>query len=607
MIPSGFGNELEKSPDDFANQPGVARERGEAVDATVAQGDFERLRELLLGSERRQLDAAQARIAAIESAQKDLPLRLPEAAIEALRNEGSSPRVADALADPVAQALAAAVERNRQSLIDTLFPIIGPLIRKAIAEALRNLVTNLNSGVESSFTLSGIRWRIEAWRAGVPYAQVVLKHRLSYRVDHVFLIERDSGIVLQHESAPDLPELDADAIAGMLTALGDFVGDSVGRGSGQTLESLRVGEHLVWVMQGPRANLACFMRGVPPAELRTLLEQRLEEIHAQIASVSSRDELKSPAIKESWRNALQPDSLVCASAALDAPTKKSPPWPLILGLLVVFGLLAWFIVSREHWNARIDELRHQLAVHPGFVLTGIDAQRWKSVTVHGLLDPDAEPLIGVLAAAQLGRAQTRIDVAGYVSSDDAIVARRATRLLAPPIGVQLTVKDDVLQLAGVAPDDWIARTRDRAQWIAGVARVELSLSPEIDQIASARSQLVALVRKLETPRIAFAADAAALAPADSIVDSLADDVRNARVLAATARVGISFAAIGLTDDPGSRAANIRIRAARAQWLIDALSARGISAIEAGAMPEGAASGDAMRAAYLHATVSELAR
>ena len=199
----------------------VAAAVSDLLEESPPPGEFERLRELLLGEERRALDAARARIAELERTQDNLSQRLP-GALEALADEASTTRVANALAAPVSQALGAAVQRNRQSLIDVLFPIIGPLIRKSIAEALRNLVADLNGAIESSFTLRGLKWRVEAWRAGVPYAQVVLKHRLAYAIDHVFLIERDSGLVLHHEAAPGLPELDKDAIAGMLTALGDF-------------------------------------------------------------------------------------------------------------------------------------------------------------------------------------------------------------------------------------------------------------------------------------------------------------------------------------------------------------------------------------------------
>ncbi len=201
--------------------------------------DFDRLRQLLLADELAAIKDAGQRLEALERGQHELSQRLPGLIEKAPQTEMSH-----ALSTPVASALGSAVRDNSGSIIDALFPVIGPIIRKAISEALRGLMSDLNSVLERSFTLHGLKWRLEAWRSGVPYAQVVLKHSLRYRIDHVFLIERDSGLVLHRESSPGLPDLDADAISGMLTAIGQFVRDSVGHEGGDSLEAARVGEYL---------------------------------------------------------------------------------------------------------------------------------------------------------------------------------------------------------------------------------------------------------------------------------------------------------------------------------------------------------------------------
>ena len=42
---------------------------------------------------------------------------------------------------------------------------------------------DLNQVLEHGLSPRGIRWRIEAWRSGVPFAQIVLRHCLRYQVD----------------------------------------------------------------------------------------------------------------------------------------------------------------------------------------------------------------------------------------------------------------------------------------------------------------------------------------------------------------------------------------------------------------------------------------
>lgn len=591
--------------------------------ASPPADDFERLRELLVGDERRELAAARERIAGLERAQQDLPQRLPDAAVEALRRGKDNARVAGALAAPVAQALGSAVQNNRQSIVDALFPVIGPMIRKAIAEALRGLVGNLNDAIESSFTPRGLKWRLEAWRGGVPYAQVVLKHRLAYAIDHVFLIERGSGLVLSHASAPGLAALDTDAIAGMLTALGDFVDDSVGGDAGGALGSAQVGEHLVWVEHGPQANLACFMRGVPPAELRAAMAQRLEDVHARILALAPDAPLQALGDDADVRERLDPATLMRdAAGSAPAAVPKSSRVPVLVLALLALAALGAFAAERWRWNSRIDALRARLAAHPGFALNGIDARPWpwRSVVVHGLLDPDAEPIAPLLAAADLGATVPRLDVAGYVSADDAVILRRAQRLLAPPDGATLAVRARVLHLDGHAPRAWIDQATARADWIAGVARVESSLvadadtravaiepeaapAPEVDAATVARAALERALADLDRMIVPFVQDDTPADDAGERVDALAAGLRRAHALAAAAGRRLAITAYGSNDDSGTDETNARVRTLRAQWLALALSARGIESV-ASAQAGTAAGAPDQRSAFVRVVATQ---
>jgi len=530
------------------------------ADQAPAASAFDRLKAILFGDERGTLAALDARIEKIEAAQRELPARLPSAIERA-----QQARMAKSLARPVTEALGSAVEENRQLIVDVLFPVIGPAIRKAIAEALRNLVADLNGAIESSLTPRGLRWRIEAWRSGVPYAEIVLKHTLKYRIDHVFLIERDSGLVLDRESAPHLPDLDADAIAGMLTAIGAFVRDSVGRDGSGTLDAARVGEHLLWVVPGPRANLACFIHGVPPAALHAVLERRLEAIHAALAG--GRD-----ATDAATRQSLHPDALM-REARVEAPGPgRKSSWPAYLVAFVVVALAAWFIAQRMRDDAWVEQVHATLAAHPGFVLTRIE-RRSGALIAHGLLDPDAEPLDAAALAGARARMPLKIDTVGYVSTDDAIIARRARRLLDAPPDVTIEAHDGVLALGGRAAAAWVDGARDRAAWVPGVRRVDFSVSRDD---AAARNALLDLLSTIAGRHVGFVRDTEPTADAAGTLDAIVADIQRAQTIASTLGEPLAWIATGTNDDPGTDAINAQVRAGRAQWLADALGARGIA-------------------------------
>ncbi len=120
---------------------------------------------------------------------------------------------------------------------------------------MSGLVRSINSAVEQSLSIKGLKWRFEAWRSGVPYPQVVLKHALVYRVEQVFLIHAETGLLLEHVSARDLVVQEAELVSSMLSAIQDFVRDSFMPGEGATLRTFSVGEHTVQVEKGRRRTV----------------------------------------------------------------------------------------------------------------------------------------------------------------------------------------------------------------------------------------------------------------------------------------------------------------------------------------------------------------
>lgn len=599
----------------------------------MSESEFERLRDLLLGAERAALDAHAARLAelererqrieALEQARKELPRRLPQLLERAGREDG--PRLARALSEPVATALGGAVRKQRQAIVDALFPVIGPIIRKAIAESLRTLVGDLNRALESSFTPRGLRWRFEAWRTGASYAQVVLRHTMRFRIDHLFLIERESGLVMHRESAPELPDLDSDAISGMLTALGEFVKDSVGRTDGAGLESARVGEHLVMLLEGPRLNLAAFVRGVPPPALREGLQARLESIHARLADPMAPIDARDSDLGQAFAEQLSIQSVDEAARQRDERPAAAPSrLPLAIAAALLVALVAGLWLRDWIWERRVARLEAVLQDWPGFYLQGLDADPWDWVRVRGLLDPQAEPLRLAQAQAGFRGGDVVFDVKGFVSNDAEMVVRRAHTLLSPPAGVQLSARAGILSLAGSAPVAWMDGIAGRAAVVPGVVGVDASgLRPDVVAtiaerigvpdgvaldfargtltargtasqewikaldalldglhdvrardfgalVASERMLFDALVARMESVDVPFSDETRPAAAAAEQLGTALVGVRRGLELAAILGRGLRVQALGMTDEVGTEDYNRSLRERRARWLAEAL-------------------------------------
>ncbi|MEN9461081.1 MAG: hypothetical protein RIS84_1101 [Pseudomonadota bacterium] len=150
--------------------------------------------------------------------------------------------LADSLKIPVEQCLRQSVNDDAQTLADALFPVMGPAIRKSINESMKAMVEKINVAVEQSISPQSVAWRIESIRHGVPYSQIVMKNTLVYRVEQVFLIHRQTGLLMQHVSREESEVTDSDAVSAMLTAIQDFIRDSFSSNKSDELERAEVGE-----------------------------------------------------------------------------------------------------------------------------------------------------------------------------------------------------------------------------------------------------------------------------------------------------------------------------------------------------------------------------
>ncbi|MDH4176203.1 MAG: hypothetical protein OEW31_02790 [Thermoleophilia bacterium] len=242
----------------------------------AADEDLALLRRLLVTPEQAEVDALRLRLDDPRIHARDVSGVLAEAIVLRAREDDELQR---ALQPIFARTLRLAIQEDPALVADALYPVLGPAIRKAVAHALRDLVQSLNRILSRAFSIRAIRWRWEAWRSGRSFAEVVLAHTLLYRVEQVFLIHADTGLVLQHVAAPDVPTEDPSLVAGMLTAIQDFVRDSFGAGERETLDEFEVGELVVWIARGPEAVIAAVIRGTPLPIVRTTLEEQLERVH----------------------------------------------------------------------------------------------------------------------------------------------------------------------------------------------------------------------------------------------------------------------------------------------------------------------------------------
>lgn len=375
-----------------------------------------------------------------------------------------SSALADATLPVVESNIYKSARERPEVLSEALFPIIGPAIRKAIAEALGKMVQSMNQTMENSLSPKGLKWRIEAWQTGKPFAEVVMLHSLVYRVEEVFLIHKDTGLLLQHASATAEGSKDADMVSAMLTAIQDFVHDSFKASEDATLNSLQIKELSVWIETGPDALIAAVIRGNAPLAYRETLEEAIEGVHARQKQELEEFNGESSVFVESrplLDNCLQ-------SQAQEYGEKKGglfTPTNILVGLLGLLLLIFGFFYIRDYmrWSGYVSRLKAE----PGIVVAEVDRGFWRH-SVSGLRDPLAADPDSFLGENGYDKDDIISQWKPYQDLSPDMVLKRANKLLEPPEGVKLSFENGVLKAEGSATPEWFEQAKRQAPLIAGV-------------------------------------------------------------------------------------------------------------------------------------------
>lgn len=476
-------------------------------------------------------------------------------------------------AQPLDQALRDTIRRDAAGLAEVLFPIMGPSIRRAIAEALRDFINNINGTVGEALSWQGVKWRMQAMRTGRPYGEVVLSHRMSYRVEQALLIQKDSGLVISKAELSAVVANDSDAFSAMLNAIQDFVSDSLEGDS--TLSTLDMGERTIWIIRGPYAHLACVISGVPQGALRTHLADVLDDIHNLFG-----DRLDSFAGDPESVAGIESQMARCLDfAATTAPAPKRAWWPFPLLLALLLGFFVYQATRPEPPPDNTDiEIQQALDATPGLIVQNVDyiKGQWQVRLLRDPLAPSPDEVLGQNGMDHLAVAwQER----PFVSLDPAIAEQRAVQVLALPPGVTAQIDGDTLRIEGEAPRGYIKSLNARGL-PSGISKLDtqaLEPTPETSD-GYIRQRLEDIAAQARATAIMFANETDPLLPDASALAKLQHRLGEMDQLLESIGGTAHLILTGWSDGIGDVIENHNLRLLRAAAVDRALQTRTMLAI-----------------------------
>ncbi len=529
------------------------------------QDDLRLLRQLLLKPEMdklleisRRLDDPEVRAAEVG-----------QVLAAALRRQGArDDRIAIALRPLIEKTLYASVRKNPRALVDIIFPVMGPAIRKSISATIMGMLQSLNQLVNNCMTVRGLRWRLESWKSGRPFSEVVLAHTLLYRVEQVFLIHAASGLMLQHVAAGGVSGKDPDLVSGMFTAIQDFVKDTLGGGS-EMVDTLRLGnQRSIWLEQGRHTILATVIQGTPPMDLRYDIQDcldRIETLWGEALAAFDGDtapfEALASELKELLRFQVNPEA------------DRKPVWVpaamavVVLAVAVLVPGFNWYR-QNQAWQQLLDRLRDQ----PGITITRA-VHRNGRYLVEGLRDPLAPDPESIKAASAAAGLPVQWRWQACWAMDPSLILSRARKVLKPPPGVHLELKKGILQARGFASHAWIVRARMLAAALPGLSGYRDDALVDQDLVRFQEA-----VGRLQSKALYFGKGTVELDPGqESNLEDVVSIVRTLEGFDFPDRPPIQIVVMGHTDASGSDKLNLALSRLRAEKVIALLVGKGLGA------------------------------
>ncbi len=242
-----------------------------AVPLAVEEDElFEQLSTLLVGEQRQQLAQMRLQVEQLQRMIDELEVQINDE--EAL---------VSTITPVIASAIRTNITESRDEMIDALYPIMGKLVQRSVTEAMRDLARRIDEQMRRTFDFKALWHQLFARMRGVSNAEMAMRNAFPFQVLQIFLIHRETGLLLMHCAQQSEETTDSDLISSMLTAIRDFTEDAFGRGQEAELNEIQYGDRSILIEVAHLVYLAVVIQGVLGSGFRAQMRETMITIEHQ--------------------------------------------------------------------------------------------------------------------------------------------------------------------------------------------------------------------------------------------------------------------------------------------------------------------------------------
>ena len=229
---------------------------------------FDLLRELLLEEDREKINALSQEILVREKVSARVDPLIDEK-IEDLRKN-----FPEYFGDTITETIKTQIRDSQDEVVDALYPIMGKMVKKFIIAEISKLSENINQKVKKTFSFKEVFNRFKRRASGVSEGDAILQDAFQPKIEEVFVIEKDSGILIGNHSTGNIAN--KDMVSGMLTAIKAFAEDAFSK-EGQDLEDVKFETFQILLYNFQTVYVAVAASGVLNASFKDKLTDRVND------------------------------------------------------------------------------------------------------------------------------------------------------------------------------------------------------------------------------------------------------------------------------------------------------------------------------------------
>jgi len=302
--------------------------------------------------------------------------------------QDSSDKIAKVMSPIISLAIKDQVKNEKDDIVDALYPVIGNMISKFVSQSFKEMINEINTKVQSTFSYETLKRKIVAKIKGISETELLLQSSTKLnKVKSVFLIHKESGLLVSERSIKNYEPIEPEMVASMLSAIRSFVNDWISKNSDSLeLNEIEFGNYTIYLEVAGCCYLAIVLKGTSNRTLQKKITSVLEFLvkkhsDAIIHFEGDKSKVNLDEINKHLDTLFENES----KASTEQKQKQNYTFIWILGMLILTTLSVYLYInySNQTLQKRIEQSLHK---NPYFNLYDISIDvDYKRVAVQGKL------------------------------------------------------------------------------------------------------------------------------------------------------------------------------------------------------------------------------